>query len=69
MVNRHKPSVDVMFDTVAETVGKNAIGIILTGMGQDGARGMLKMREEGAMTIAQDKASSVVWGMPRVALK
>lgn len=68
-VNRHKPSVDVMFDTVAETVGKNAIGVILTGMGQDGARGMLKMREEGAMTIAQDKASSVVWGMPRVAVE
>ncbi|MDA0117476.1 protein-glutamate methylesterase/protein-glutamine glutaminase [Vibrio sp. T11.5] len=68
-VNRHKPSVDVMFDTVAETVGQNALGIILTGMGQDGARGMLKMRQVGAMTIAQDKASSVVWGMPRVAVE
>lgn len=68
-VNRHKPSVDVMFDAVAETVGKNAIGVILTGMGQDGARGMLRMKEQGAKTIAQDQASSVVWGMPRVAVE
>ncbi|TFH92260.1 protein-glutamate methylesterase/protein-glutamine glutaminase [Vibrio ouci] len=66
-VNRHKPSVDVMFDTVAETVGDKAIGVILTGMGQDGAKGMLRMKELGAKTIAQDQASSVVWGMPRVA--
>ncbi|MFM2587503.1 chemotaxis response regulator protein-glutamate methylesterase [Vibrio sp. TBV020] len=66
-VNRHKPSVDVMFDAVAETVGDKAIGVILTGMGQDGARGMLRMKQQGAKTIAQDKASSVVWGMPRVA--
>ncbi|RTZ17921.1 chemotaxis response regulator protein-glutamate methylesterase [Vibrio aquaticus] len=66
-VNRHKPSVDVMFDAVAETVGKNAIGVILTGMGQDGAQGMLRMKQQGAKTIAQDEASSVVWGMPRVA--
>ena len=68
-VNRHKPSVDVMFDAVAETVGKKAIGVILTGMGQDGARGMLRMKEQGAKTIAQDQASSVVWGMPRVAVE
>lgn len=68
-VNRHKPSVDVMFDTVAETVGRKAIGIILTGMGQDGARGMLGMKEKGARTIAQDQATSVVWGMPRVAVE
>lgn len=68
-VNRHKPSVDVMFDTVAETVGRRAIGIILTGMGQDGACGMLKMKEKGARTIAQDQATSVVWGMPRVAVE
>lgn len=68
-VNRHKPSVDVMFDAVAETVGPNAIGVILTGMGQDGAKGMLKMRQQGAKTIAQDQASSVVWGMPRVAVE
>lgn len=67
LVNRHKPSVDVMFDAVAETVGKNAIGVILTGMGQDGAQGMLRMKQQGAKTIAQDEASSVVWGMPRVA--
>lgn len=68
-VNRHKPSVDVMFDAVAETVGKKSIGVILTGMGQDGARGMLRMKQQGAKTIAQDKASSVVWGMPRVAVE
>ncbi|MCG9681675.1 chemotaxis response regulator protein-glutamate methylesterase [Vibrio sp. Isolate23] len=68
-VNRHKPSVDVMFDAVAETVGSNAIGIILTGMGQDGAKGLLRMRQAGAVTIAQDQASSVVWGMPRVAVE
>ncbi len=68
-VNRHKPSVDVMFDSIAETVGKNAIGVILTGMGQDGAQGLLKMRESLAETIAQDEKSSVVWGMPRVAVE
>ncbi|WP_394143577.1 protein-glutamate methylesterase/protein-glutamine glutaminase [Vibrio atypicus] len=68
-VNRHKPSVDVMFDTVSETVGSKAIGVLLTGMGQDGARGMLGMKEKGANTIAQDQASSVVWGMPRVAVE
>ncbi|EKO3493363.1 chemotaxis response regulator protein-glutamate methylesterase [Vibrio fluvialis] len=68
-VNRHKPSVDVMFDSVAEVVGDRAVGIILTGMGQDGARGMLKMRQQGAPTVAQDEKSSVVWGMPRVAVE
>ncbi|WP_391091442.1 chemotaxis-specific protein-glutamate methyltransferase CheB [Vibrio sp. NH-UV-68] len=68
-VNRHKPSVDVMFDAVAETVGAKAIGVILTGMGQDGAHGMLRMKQLGARTIAQDKDSSVVWGMPRVAVE
>lgn len=68
-VNRHKPSVDVMFDTVAETVADKAIGVILTGMGQDGARGLLRMKQRGAKTIAQDQASSVVWGMPRVAVE
>ncbi|WP_070963777.1 protein-glutamate methylesterase/protein-glutamine glutaminase [Vibrio sonorensis] len=68
-VNRHKPSVDVMFDAVAETVGGNSIGIILTGMGQDGAQGMLKMKQRGASTIAQDERTSVVWGMPRVAVE
>lgn len=68
-VNRHKPSVDVMFDAVAETVGKNAIGVILTGMGKDGAQGMLRIKQAGGKTIAQDEASSVVWGMPRVAVE
>ncbi|MCL9781666.1 chemotaxis response regulator protein-glutamate methylesterase [Vibrio sp. S4M6] len=68
-VNRHKPSVEVMFDAVAETVGKKSIGIILTGMGNDGAKGLLNMKNEGAFTIAQDEKSSVVWGMPRVAVE
>ncbi|MEX0333315.1 chemotaxis response regulator protein-glutamate methylesterase [Vibrio tubiashii] len=68
-VNRHKPSVDVMFDAVAETVGKNAIGVILTGMGKDGAQGMLRIKQAGGKTIAQDQASSIVWGMPRVAVE
>ncbi|MEF1288791.1 protein-glutamate methylesterase/protein-glutamine glutaminase [Vibrio sp. M260118] len=68
-VNLHKPSVDVMFDAVAETVGRHAIGVILTGMGKDGAQGLLRMKEAGAQTIAQNEASSVVWGMPRVAVE
>ncbi|KQB00820.1 chemotaxis protein [Vibrio metoecus] len=68
-VNRHKPSVDVMFDSIAQTVGSKALGIILTGMGQDGAKGMLAMHQHGAVTAAQDEQSSVVWGMPRVAIE
>lgn len=68
-VNRHKPSVDVLFRSVAQNAGKNAIGIILTGMGADGAKGLNEMREAGAMTIAQDEKSSVVWGMPGEAVK
>jgi two-component system chemotaxis response regulator CheB len=68
-VNRHKPSVDVLFRSVAQTAGPNAIGLILTGMGADGASGMLEMREAGAYTIAQDEKSSVVWGMPGEAVK
>ncbi|KQA24419.1 protein-glutamate methylesterase/protein-glutamine glutaminase [Vibrio metoecus] len=68
-VNRHKPSVDVMFDSIAQTVGSKALGIILTGMGQDGAKGMLAMHQQGAVTAAQDEQSSVVWGMPRVAIE
>ena len=67
-VNRHRPSVDVMFDSVAEKIGKRAIGVILTGMGADGARGLLKLRENGSMTYAQDRDSSVVWGMPGAAV-
>ncbi len=63
-VNRHKPSVDVLFRSVAQEAGRNAIGAILTGMGRDGARGLLEMREAGAATIAQDEATSLVWGMP-----
>jgi two-component system chemotaxis response regulator CheB len=63
-VNRHKPSVDVLFRSVAQNAGRNAIGVLLTGMGKDGARGLKEMLEAGSQTIAQDEASSVVWGMP-----
>ena len=66
-VNRHRPSVDVLFNSAAEVMGRSAIGIILTGMGKDGAKGMLRMKEEGAWTIGQDKDSCVVYGMPREA--
>lgn len=68
-VNRHKPAVDVLFDSVAETVGARAIGVLLTGMGHDGAKGMLNLKNAGAVTIAQDEASSIVWGMPGTAVK
>lgn len=68
-VNRHKPSVEVLFQSVANNVGKNAIGVMLTGMGADGAKAMVSMREAGAINIAQDEASSVVWGMPGEAYK
>lgn len=68
-VSGHCPSVDVLFHSVAETAGKAAIGVILTGMGQDGARGLLAMKESGAETIGQDEASSVVYGMPKVAME
>ena len=63
-VNRHKPSVDVLFRSVAQEAGHNAIGVLLTGMGKDGAQGMLEMRQAGSPTIAQDEATSIVWGMP-----
>jgi two-component system chemotaxis response regulator CheB len=66
-VNRHCPSMDVLFESVAKEAGSQAIGILLTGMGYDGARGLLSMRRKGAFTIGQDEASSVVYGMPRVA--
>jgi len=66
-VSGHRPSVDVLFESVAETVGKNAIGIILTGMGKDGADNLLKMHKSGAFTIGQDQESCVVYGMPKVA--
>lgn len=68
-VNRHKPSVDVLFDSVAESIGKSALGVILTGMGKDGAKGLLNMKEHGSYTLAQDEASSVVWGMPGAAVE
>lgn len=66
-VNRHRPSVDVLFHSVAKEVGRNAIGVILTGMGKDGAQGMLAMRRAGAWNIGQDQESCVVYGMPREA--
>jgi two-component system chemotaxis response regulator CheB len=68
-VNRHRPSVDVLFRSVAENVGPNAVGIILTGMGDDGALGMKEMHDAGIQTLAQDEKSSVVWGMPGSAFK
>ncbi|MGE3537614.1 MAG: chemotaxis response regulator protein-glutamate methylesterase [Candidatus Tectimicrobiota bacterium] len=69
LVNRHRPSVDVLFRSVAKAAGKNALGIIMTGMGDDGAAGLLEMRTVGAHTIAQDEATSVVYGMPKEAVK
>ncbi len=68
-VNGHCPSVDVLFDTVADVAGKNAVGVILTGMGADGAKGITKMRQKGAYTIGQDRATCVVYGMPMEAFK
>jgi len=69
LVNRHRPSVDVLFRSVARVAGNNAVGIILTGMGDDGARGLLEMKEAGAFTIAQDEKTCVVYGMPKEAVK
>lgn len=69
LVNRHRPAVDVLFRSTAKYAGKNAIGVILTGMGNDGAKGMLEMKEAGAINIAQDEATSVVFGMPKEAIK
>jgi two-component system chemotaxis response regulator CheB len=68
-VNRHRPAVDVLFDSCAKYLGPNAVGVILTGMGDDGAAGMLKMNQAGAATIAQDEATCVVFGMPREAIE
>ena len=68
-VNRHRPAVDVMFRSVAQSAGPNSLGILLTGMGDDGARGLKELQEAGAPTIAQDEATSVVWGMPGAAVK
>jgi len=68
-INKHKPSVDVLFHSVAENFGKNAIGIILTGMGNDGAQGLKMMKDKGAYTIAQNEDTCIVFGMPRVAIE
>ncbi len=68
-VNHHKPSVDVLFKSVARAAGPNSLGVILTGMGNDGAKGLLEMKEAGAYTIAQDEKSCVVFGMPKVAIE
>ena len=67
-VNRHRPSVDVLFNSCARAAGQNAVGVILTGMGDDGARGLLAMRSAGARTVAQDEATCVVFGMPKEAI-
>ncbi len=67
-VNRHKPSVDVLFQSLAGSAGPNAVGVILTGMGADGAKGLRELREAGAHTIAQDESTSVVFGMPKAAI-
>jgi two-component system chemotaxis response regulator CheB len=69
MVHHQRPAVDVLFNSVAMYAGSNAVGVILTGMGADGARGLLKMREAGAGTVAQDEKSCVVFGMPKEAIK
>ncbi len=67
-VNRHRPSIDVLFHSAAQVAGRNAVGVLLTGMGKDGALGLLAMKEAGAVTMAQDEATCVVFGMPREAL-
>ncbi len=69
LVSRHRPSVDVLFRSTARYAGKNAIGVILTGMGDDGAKGMKEMKDAGAVNFAQDEASCVVFGMPNEAIK
>ncbi|MCC6797144.1 MAG: chemotaxis response regulator protein-glutamate methylesterase [Candidatus Hydrogenedentes bacterium] len=68
LVSRHRPSVDVLFKSVAKYAGKNAVGVLLTGMGADGADGLLEMKKQGATTIAQDEATSIVFGMPKEAI-
>ena len=69
LVNRHKPSVDVLFRSVAQTAGANALGVIMTGMGDDGARGLKEMHDAGARTVAEDESTCVVFGMPKEAIK
>ncbi|MFQ3547828.1 MAG: CheB methylesterase domain-containing protein, partial [Termitinemataceae bacterium] len=68
-VHFQRPAVDVLFHSVSREVGKNALGILLTGMGRDGSQGLLAMKQAGALTVAQDEASSIVWGMPRSAVE
>ena len=69
LVSRHRPSVDVLFRSAAQYAGANAVGILMTGMGDDGARGLLEMRKAGAYTVAQDEATCVVFGMPKEAIE
>jgi two-component system chemotaxis response regulator CheB len=69
LASGHRPSVDVLFESVAKTVGAMAVGAILTGMGRDGARGLKLMRDAGAYTVGQSQASALVYGMPRVAFE
>lgn len=69
LVNRHRPSVDVLFQSAAQSAGANAVSVMLTGMGNDGAKGMLKLKGAGAICAAQDEKSSVVWGMPKAAIE
>jgi two-component system chemotaxis response regulator CheB len=69
LVCRHRPSVDVLFRSAARYAGPNAVGVIMTGMGDDGAQGMLELKQAGALTIAQDEATCVVFGMPKEAIK
>ncbi|MCC6491015.1 MAG: chemotaxis response regulator protein-glutamate methylesterase [Candidatus Hydrogenedentes bacterium] len=69
LVSRHRPSVDVLFKSVARYAGRNAVGVIMTGMGADGADGLLEMKKQGALTVAQDEASCVVFGMPKEAIE
>jgi two-component system chemotaxis response regulator CheB len=68
LVSRHRPSVDVLFRSAARAAGSNAMGVIMTGMGDDGARGMDEMHKAGAFTVAQDEATSIVFGMPKEAI-
>ena len=69
LVSRHRPSVDVLFRSASRYAGKNCVGVIMTGMGDDGAKGMKEMHDTGAWTIAQDEASCIVYGMPCEAVK